>query len=134
MSELHTVRTDDAPRAIGPYSQAVRLGNLVFTAGQIPLDPETMDVIDGDVAAQTARVLDNLRAILQAAGADLGSVLKTTVFLADMDDFAAMNEVYARYFADHRPARSTVEVARLPKEARVEIDAIAVRRGEGERD
>jgi len=134
MSELHTVRTDDAPRAIGPYSQAVRLGDLVFTAGQIPLDPETMDVIDGDVAAQTARVLDNLRAILQAAGADLGSVLKTTVFLADMDDFAAMNEVYARYFADHRPARSTVEVARLPKEARVEVDAIAVRRGEGERD
>ena len=134
MPELHTVRITDAPRAIGPYSQAVRLGDLVFTAGQIPLDPETMEVIDGDVAAQTARVLDNLRAILQAAGADLGSVLKTTVFLADMDDFAAMNEVYGRYFADHRPARSTVEVARLPKDVRVEIDAIAARSGEGEQD
>lgn len=122
---MQSIHTPDAPAAIGPYSQAVRLGDLVFTAGQIPLDPDTMEVLQGDVAAQTERVLKNLAAILEVAGASLGSVLKTTVYLADMDEFAAMNEVYGRHFGDHRPARSTVEVARLPKDVRLEIDAIA---------
>lgn len=128
MSDPQRVHTDDAPEAIGPYSQALVLGDLVFTAGQIPLDPASMQIIPGDVADQTRRVLDNLSAVLAAAGASLGSVLKTTVYLADMDDFAAMNEVYGTYFGSHKPARSTVEVARLPKDARVEIDAIAARR------
>lgn len=124
--ELKNVHTDGAPAAIGPYSQAIVAGNLVFTAGQIPLDPATMQMVEGDVAAQTERVLENIKAILEAAGASLSSVVKTTVFLKDMNDFAAMNEVYARYFGDHQPARSTVEVARLPRDARVEIEAIAV--------
>ena len=119
------IHSDQAPEAIGPYSQAMRLGDLVFTAGQIALDPATMEIVDGDVAGQTRRVLENLAAILQEAGSGLGSVLKTTVFLADMGDFAAMNEVYGEYFGAHRPARSTVEVSRLPKGVRVEIDAIA---------
>lgn len=126
MNELDPIRTPTAPAAIGPYSQAMRLDDLVFTAGQIPLDPASMDMVGGDdVAAQTERVMANLAAILDAAGASLDTVLKTTVYLIDMDDFAAMNEVYARFFGDHRPARSTVEVRRLPKDARVEIDAIA---------
>ena len=120
------MHTDGAPAAIGPYSQAIVAGNLVFTAGQIPLDPKTMQMVEGDVAAQTERVLENIKAVLEAAGASLSSVVKTTVFLKDMNDFSAMNEVYARYFGDHRPARSTVEVARLPRDARVEIEAIAV--------
>lgn len=124
--ELKNVHTDGAPAAIGPYSQAIVAGNLVFTAGQIPLDPKTMQMVEGDVAAQTERVLENIKAVLEAAGASLSSVVKTTVFLKDMNDFSAMNEVYARYFGDHRPARSTVEVARLPRDARVEIEAIAV--------
>src|SRR5690606_40864667 len=124
--ELKNVHTDGAPAAIGPYSQAIVAGNLVFTAGQIPLDPKTMQMGEGDVAAQTERVLENIKAVLEAAGASLSSVVKTTVFLKDMNDFSAMNEVYARYFGDHRPARSTVEVARLPRDARVEIEAIAV--------
>src|SRR5690606_3575645 len=126
MAELKEIRTPNAPAAIGPYSQAQVVGNLVFTAGQIPLDPATGAGIEGDVSAQTARVLDNLRAILEAAGASLQSVVKTTVYLADMNDFAAMNAVYAEYFGEHRPARSTVQVARLPKDVKVEIDAIAV--------
>lgn len=126
MNELDPIRTPAAPAAIGPYSQAIRLDDLVFTAGQIPLDPASMDMVGGDdVAAQTERVMANLVAILDAAGAGLDTVVKTTVYLIDMDDFAAMNEVYARFFGDHRPARSTVEVRRLPKDARVEIDAIA---------
>lgn len=126
MKELERIQTDQAPAAIGPYSQAIRLGDLVFTAGQIPLDPESMVMVGGsDVAAQTERVLTNLAAILQSAGAGLDTVLKTTVYLADMNDFAAMNDVYGRHFGEHRPARSTVEVRRLPKDARVEIDAIA---------
>jgi 2-iminobutanoate/2-iminopropanoate deaminase len=126
MSQLERVHTEAAPEAIGPYSQAQRLGPLIFTAGQIPLDPATMELVGGDdIAAQTDRVLRNLQAILEAAGASLDSVLKTTVFLADMNDFAAMNDVYGRYFAAHKPARSTVEVARLPRDVRVEIDAIA---------
>lgn len=126
MNELDPIRTPAAPAAIGPYSQAIRLDDLVFTAGQIPLDPASMDMVGGDdVAAQTERVMANLVAILDAAGAGLDTVVKTTVYLIDMDDFAAMNEMYARFFGDHRPARSTVEVRRLPKDARVEIDAIA---------
>lgn len=123
--ELKKVHTDGAPEAIGPYSQAIIVGNLVFTAGQTPLDPATMKLVEGDVAAQTARALDSIRAVLEAAGTSLDNVVKTTVFLKDMNDFPAMNEVYARYFGDHRPARSTVEVARLPMDARVEIEAIA---------
>ena len=126
MAELRSIRTDRAPEAIGPYSQAIVAGNLVFTAGQIPLDPATGQLVDGDVAAQTDRVLQNIRAILEEAGTSLAKVVKTTVFLTDMDDFAAMNEVYARYFGDHRPARSTVQAARLPKDVRVEIEAVAV--------
>lgn len=125
--EIKTIQTAKAPQAIGPYSQAVVAGNMVFTAGQIPLDPETMELVGGDdVAAQTERVLENVKAILEAAGASLQSVVKTTVFLADMNDFAAMNAVYARYFGDHRPARSTVQAAGLPKNVKVEIDTIAV--------
>lgn len=125
MAKAETVRTEKAPAAIGPYSQAVVHNGLVFTAGQIPLDPETMEMVGGDVAQQTERVLESLSAVLETAGASLQSVLKTTVFLRDMDDFAAMNEVYARYFGDHRPARSAVQAARLPRDARVEIEAIA---------
>jgi 2-iminobutanoate/2-iminopropanoate deaminase len=125
MSTLSFVQTADAPAAIGPYSQGVIVNGLFFSAGQIPLDPETGDMIDGDVRAQTERVLDNLRAVLAAAGSSLSRVVKTTVFLRDMDDFAAMNEVYARAFGDHRPARSAVQVARLPRDARVEIEVIA---------
>lgn len=119
------VHTEQAPEAIGPYSQAMTLGELVYTAGQIALDPATMEIDGDDVATQTDRVMRNLQAILEKAGSGLGSVLKTTVYLADMDDFAAMNEVYGSYFSDHRPARSTVEVSELPKNVLVEIDAIA---------
>jgi 2-iminobutanoate/2-iminopropanoate deaminase len=123
---MQKIRTDGAPAAIGPYSQAIVHGDLVFTAGQIPLDPATMQILEGDVADQTERVLQNLGAVLEAAGASFGSVVKTTVFLADMNDFVAMNEVYGRFFADHAPARSTIQAARLPRDARVEIEAIAV--------
>lgn len=125
MPKPERVQTDGAPAAIGPYSQAMRHGDLIFTAGQIPLDPGSMDIVGDDVAAQTERVLQSLRQILIEAGASLDTVLKTTVYLADMNDFAAMNEVYGRHFSRHKPARSTVEVARLPKDVRVEIDAIA---------
>lgn len=127
MAELRSIRTDRAPQAIGPYSQAIVAGNLVFTAGQVPFDPATGQVVEGDIAVQTDRVLENIRAILEAAGTSLAKVVKTTVFLADMNDFAAMNEVYARHFGDHRPARSTVQAARLPKDVGVEIEVIAVR-------
>ncbi|HUG41137.1 MAG TPA: RidA family protein [Longimicrobiales bacterium] len=125
MPKLERVQTAGAPAAIGPYSQAMRHGDLIFTAGQIPLDPRSMEIVGEDVATQTERVLQNLRQILIEAGASLDTVLKTTVFLADMDDFAAMNEVYGRHFSRHMPARSTVQVARLPKDVLVEIDAIA---------
>jgi len=126
MSEpLIPVSVPDAPKAIGPYAQAIRVGNLLFTAGQIPLDPATMKLVEGDIAAQTARVLSNLEAILRGAGATLADVVKTTVFLADMKDFAAMNDVYAARFGAHRPARSTVQVAALPAGARIEIDLVA---------
>jgi len=123
---IERIQTDHAPQAIGPYSQAVRAGGFVFASGQIPLDPASMQIVEGDVRLQTARVLENLRAVLEAAGSSVERVVKTTVFLADMNDFAAMNEVYATFFGATRPARSTVEVARLPRDARIEIDVVAV--------
>lgn len=124
---MDVVSTEQAPRAIGPYSQAIIVGEFVFASGQIPLEPETMDMIEGDVVEQTDRVLRGLAAVLAAAGTDLSNVVKTTVYLADMADFPAMNEVYAEHFGDHKPARSTIQAGALPKKARVEIDAIAVR-------
>jgi 2-iminobutanoate/2-iminopropanoate deaminase len=120
-----TISTDQAPKAIGPYSQAVVYGGLAFLSGQIAIDPATNKVIDGGIAAQTERVLENVKAILEACGASLDSVLKTTVFLKDMDDFAAMNQTYERYFAKNPPARSTVQAAKLPRAVSVEIDVIA---------
>jgi 2-iminobutanoate/2-iminopropanoate deaminase len=128
MSDAHRIHTGDAPEAIGPYSQAMKLGRMVYTAGQIALDPLSMEIVGDDVASQTEQVLANLTAILDEAGAGLDTVLKTTVYLADMADFAAMNEVYGRFFTSSRPARSTVEAARLPKDVLVEIDAIAFSR------
>jgi 2-iminobutanoate/2-iminopropanoate deaminase len=119
------VVTKDAPQAIGPYSQAIKAGGFLFSSGQIAIDPSTGQVIQGDVAAQTERVMKNLSAILQAAGLNLNRVVKTTVYLKSMGDFATMNEIYGRHFGEHRPARSTVEVARLPKDVLVEIDVIA---------
>lgn len=127
MTKLTGVRTDHAPAAIGPYSQGIIANGFVFTAGQIALDPATMQLVGGDdVGLQTERVMENLGAILAEAGASLSTVVKTTVFLKDMDDFSAMNEVYGRHFGSHRPARSTVQAAKLPKDVRVEIEAIAV--------
>ena len=120
------IATDQAPKAIGPYSQAIRAQGLIFTSGQVAIDPATQQVITGDVSAQTDRVLQNLAAILQKSGSGLEKVLRCTVFLKNMSDFAAMNEVYGRYFKEAPPARSTVEVARLPKDVLVEIDVIAV--------
>jgi 2-iminobutanoate/2-iminopropanoate deaminase len=119
------VSSPDAPKAIGPYSQAVRAGQLLFVSGQVPLDPSTGQLVSGDIAAQTRRVFDNLGAVLKAGGRSFADVVRTTVFLADMNDFAAMNEVYGQYFSEPYPARATVQVARLPKDARVEIDVIA---------
>ena len=119
------VATPNAPRAIGPYSQATRAGGLLFTAGQVGFDPSTGELVDGGIAEQTEQVLLNIRAILQASGLDMANVVKTTVFLVDMADFTAMNTAYAAAFGDHRPARSTVAVAALPRGARVEIEAIA---------
>ena len=119
------VSTDQAPKAIGPYSQAVISNGFAFLSGQIPLDPATGQLIDGDVAAQTERVLENLKSVLEAAGCSLASVVKTTVYLKDMGEFARMNEVYGRYFTGNPPARATVEAARLPRDVRVEIDCIA---------
>lgn len=120
------VKTESAPAAIGPYSQAVRAGGFVFASGQIPLDPKTGQFVEGGVREQTEQVMRNLAAVLEAAGTGLDRVVKTTVFLADMDDFAAMNEVYGRYFADNPPARATVQAARLPRDARVEIEVVAL--------
>ena len=119
------VATDSAPKAIGPYSQAVKAGNLLFVSGQVPIDPATGALIEGDIAAQTHRVMRNLAAILDAAGASMDAVVRCTVYLADMDDFAAMNEVYGSYFTQPAPARATIQAVRLPKDARVEIDVIA---------
>ena len=120
------IATNNGPKAIGPYSQAIKANGFVFLSGQIALDPATQQLIDGDVSAQTERVLQNLSGILQAAGSSLAQVVKTTVFLKNMSDFAAMNEVYGRHFTQTPPARSTVEVARLPKDVLVEIDVIAL--------
>lgn len=125
MSMLDVVHTDGAPEAIGPYSQAISVDGWVFASGQIAIDPETGELLGGDVASQTDRVLKNLAAVLEAAGASLSTVVKTTVYLDDMGTFTEMNEVYARHFDDHRPARATVEAGALPKSVAVEIDAIA---------
>lgn len=124
---IQFVSTTSAPQAIGPYAQATIVGNMVYTAGQIALDPVTMQVVDGGVAEQTTQVIKNMTAVLEGAGSGLSQVAKTTVFLVDMADFAAMNEVYAKAFGDHRPARSTVAVAGLPRGVRVEIECLAVR-------
>ena len=128
MTPIQTVSTPHAPAAIGPYSQAVVHGDLVLCSGQIALDPATGELVEGDVAVQTEQVMKNLAAVLAQAGSGLDRVLRTTVFVADMDDFGTVNEIYGRHFpAESPPARATVEVARLPKDARVEIDCIAVR-------
>ena len=124
---MRTIATDGAPKAIGPYSQAVAAGELIFCAGQVALDPASGESVTGDVRAQTERVLENLSAVLAAAGSDLRHVVKTTVYLVDFNDFAAMNEVYAARFGDHRPARATVGVSALPKGLRVEIECVAIR-------
>lgn len=127
---LNFISTGGAPRAIGPYSQAVSANGFLFTAGQVALDPATGELVVGGIAEQTKRALENLGAVLAAAGASFSDVVKTTVFLVDMADFAAMNEVYGQAFGDHRPARSTVAVAALPRGATVEIEVIAVVKGE----
>jgi 2-iminobutanoate/2-iminopropanoate deaminase len=124
--QKEAIRTERAPKAIGPYEQAIRVNGFIFTAGQIPLDPKTGKMIEDGIAAQTRQVLENLRAVLEAAGASLDSVVKTTVFLKNMADFGAMNEVYSEYFTASKPARSTVAVAELPRGALVEIDLCAV--------
>lgn len=119
------ISTENAPGAIGPYSQAVKVGNMVFCSGQIPIDPATGEFVSDDVAEQTVQVIKNLEAVLDAAGSSLNNVVKTTVFLADMNDFAAMNEIYGNYFTE-KPARATVQAARLPRDAKVEIEVIAI--------
>jgi len=125
VSMKQIISTEQAPKAIGPYSQATVHGGLVFVSGQIPLDPATGQTVAGSIEAQTRRVLENLRAVLKAAGSSLGAVVRTTVYLKDMAEFPAMNAVYGEFFSENPPARSTVEVARLPRDVRVEIDAIA---------
>ena len=120
------IASNDAPKAIGPYSQAVREGNLLFLSGQIPLDPATGELVQGDFATQARRVFDNLRAVLDAAGATFANVTRATVYLTDLGNFQALNAIYAEAFGDHKPARSTVGVASLPKGANVEVDLIAV--------
>ena len=127
---IETVATTGAPRAIGPYSQGIKANGFLFTAGQVGFDPESGELVDGGIAEQTTRALENLRAVLAEAGTDFTQVVKTTVFLVDMSDFTAMNEVYGRAFGSHRPARSTVAVAALPRGARVEIEVIAAVSGE----
>jgi 2-iminobutanoate/2-iminopropanoate deaminase len=125
MVEIHNIASAHAPQAIGPYSQAVTAGGFLFASGQIPLDPASMKVVEGDIKVQTERVLQNIAAVLEAGGSSFRRVVKTTVFLSSMDDFAGMNDVYAQAFGDHRPARSTVAVKALPKGVLVEIDVIA---------
>jgi 2-iminobutanoate/2-iminopropanoate deaminase len=120
------VSSSSAPEAIGPYSQAIRAGSFLFLSGQIPLDPATGKMVEGDIAAQTHRVFKNLQAVLEAGGASFDNVVRTTVYVADMNDFAAINDVYGTYFSAPAPARATIQAARLPKDARVEIDVIAV--------
>lgn len=124
--ERRIIHTQDAPKAIGPYSQAVRTGEFIFCAGQVPLDPATMKLVEGDITVQTRRALTNLSNVLQAAGSSLSRVMKTTVFLADFNDFQAMNAVYAEFFPEQPPARSTIQAGRLPAGALVEIEAIAI--------
>jgi 2-iminobutanoate/2-iminopropanoate deaminase len=121
------IATNDAPHAIGPYSQAVRSGNLLFLSGQIPLDPKSGNLIEGDFSSQARRVFDNLRAVLRASGADFRNVMRATVYLTDLANFQVLNSIYAEYFGDHKPARSTVGVAQLPRGAAVEIDLIAMK-------
>ncbi len=128
MSAKQIITTNEAPAAIGPYSQAVRAGDMIFTSGQIPIDKETKQIASGAIAGQTHMALRNLKAVLKAAGADLGCVVKTTVYLQDMGDFAAMNEIYAMYFEKDCPARSCVQVAKLPLGVSVEIEAVAIKK------
>jgi 2-iminobutanoate/2-iminopropanoate deaminase len=123
---IEPVATDRGPKAIGPYSQAIRANGFVFLSGQIPIDPKTQQIVEGNASVQTERVLENLKGVVEAAGSSMQRVVKATVFLADMNDFAEVNEVYARYFVTHPPARSTVEVSKLPRNVRVEIDLIAL--------
>lgn len=120
------IHTDNAPKAIGPYSQAIKAGNMLFVSGQVPFVPETMEIVEGDVKAQTAQSLKNVQAILAEAGLDFSHVVKSTVFIKDMNEFAQINEVYAEFFGENKPARACVEVARLPKDVKVEIEVIAV--------
>ena len=120
------IHTDNAPKAIGPYSQAVKAGNMLFVSGQVPFVPETMEIVEGDVKAQTAQSLKNVQAILAEAGLDFSHVVKSTVFIKDMNEFAQINEVYAEFFGENKPARACVEVARLPKDVKVEIAVIAI--------
>ncbi|MEG1311268.1 MAG: RidA family protein [Romboutsia sp.] len=120
------IHTDNAPKAIGPYSQAVKAGNMLFVSGQVPFVPETMEIVEGDVKAQTAQSLKNVAAILAEAGVDFSNVVKSTVFIKDMNEFGQINEVYAEFFGENKPARACVEVARLPKDVKVEIEVIAV--------
>lgn len=127
-SGMTAVSSADAPKVIGPYSQGIRVGPFLFLSGQVGLDPATGQMVDGDVAAQTRRVLENLAAVLKSAGLSLADVARTTIYLADMNDFAKVNEVYGSYFSEPYPARATVQVARLPRDARVEIDAVAASR------
>lgn len=122
---MKVIHTDDAPKAIGPYSQAIHIERFLFTSGQIPLDPVTMDIVGSEIETQTKQALSNLKAILEKGGSSVERVIKTTVFLKDMSDFAKMNAIYEKFFGDHRPARSCVEVARLPKDVLFEIECIA---------
>ena len=124
-AKLSTFSTDDAPAAIGPYSQAVAVGGMVYTAGQIPLDPNSMEVDGSDIETQSERVMANLDAVLRAAGSSLGHVIKTTCFLVDLNDFQAFNAIYGRWFGDHKPARSTVQVSKLPRGVLVEVECVA---------
>jgi 2-iminobutanoate/2-iminopropanoate deaminase len=126
LNNKEIIKTKKAPEAIGPYSQAVKAGSMIFTSGQIPIMPETGEVVQGDISRQAEQVLENLKAVLEAGGSNLAKVLKTTVFLKDMGDFAAMNAVYAKYFTENQPARSAVQVARLPKDVSIEIEAVAL--------
>jgi len=123
---METIHSDDAPKAIGPYSQAVKAGNVIYTSGQVSLDPKTAQLVTGDFAAQARQVFDNLAAVLRAGGAEFRNVAKATVYLANLADFETLNAIYAEYFGDHKPARTTVQVAGLPKKAALEIDLIAV--------
>lgn len=120
------IHTENAPKAIGPYSQAIKAGNMLFVSGQVPFVPETMEIVEGDVKAQTAQSLKNVQAILAEAGLDFSNVVKSTVFIKDMNEFAQINEVYAEFFGENKPARACVEVARLPKDVKVEIEVIAI--------